>query len=152
VVQKEMGRPKLLTDAQEAEAEARYLAGEKTDAIAAAFGCDRKTVSSALKRRGVDFRRPVPSEDGRRRIGDASRRAWAAGKSPPMYGKSHSQDARTRMSAAQKGEKNPQWRGGVKKVKAQSIGSSWSAFSVDILSHSRMYITVTAKKTTTAQT
>jgi hypothetical protein len=46
----------------------------------------------------------------------AAKAGWANGKQPPMLGKRHSAESRQRMSAAQSGENNHGWRGGVKRV------------------------------------
>jgi hypothetical protein len=111
-----MPRPRSFTPAQELEVRDSYLAGAKTADIAAAMGCNPKTITTALHRLGVPLRAPAASEESRQRMSAAAKAAWANGKQPPMLGKRHSAESRQRMSAAQSGENNHGWRGGVKRV------------------------------------
>jgi transposase len=112
-----MGRPRTLALEQEQQVKEAYLSGDSTRDIAARYGCDRKTISTTLNRLGVALRKSTPSPAGRERISKASKEAWVEGRMKPgMLGKQHSPGSRQRMSEAQSQERNPQWRGGRRKV------------------------------------
>lgn len=113
-----MPRKKMFSSEQEQEICRIYRTGTKTLHLAEQYNCNASTIRNILHAHNVPLRQGRElTRAGRQRISQAAKQQWVNGKVPPMLGKRHSQETKDKISAAQLGNKNYNWKGGRKRVK-----------------------------------